>query len=229
MWEDLRAEAAGKALPEDAYKMLAHGYRESVELTPTDAGFDVAKAMAGTRQERIVEHLGLIHEYFYMEDGSPIDRDTRISTAVEIYRQIYSKLTDPVEGEDGFTRSFGDGVPDFILHDFMTACEQAEATGLVVYVRLNGYAKDRLEEPVSVKAINGRISRKVDGRDLGTCRNLIDGSYTMSPKGVIVVYESHPELQSSFKVDQTARLVAGQVDGSDADDVFDADAFSFEF
>jgi hypothetical protein len=54
-----------------------------------------------------------------------------------------------------------------------------------------------------------------------------DGSYTMSPKGVIVVKDSDKSLHSSLNVDQLAKRAAATVDevGADFEDDDDRNAF----
>ena len=202
LWDDLRIEYGGHALPDEAYTWLAHGYTDR------------------NGQKR----PGLIQTYLFMDDGNAVDRETRLSTAVEIYRQIYSKSTEPVRGDDGMTRSFGDGVPDFILHDFMSACEQAGITGHVVYVDLDPRARCRLAKtgPIPVRATHGHVIDTTNGLVVGVCDELPNGAYTMSAMGVIVVRASHPELQSTFQVTRIAKQVAGELEvlGQNADDDF---------
>lgn len=224
----------GGRLPAGWYSAVAHGQDVHEEIGPNEPDYDhrltVQARSAGqpvAPQYRLVHHEGLQHRYFYVQtaqgDLGPIPLNDRIGIAVEWLRQVYSVNTEyPILNEDGTTRSFGDGVPNYVLHDYMTALEQCHLTGLVLYVHLDPRARRRLaslRKPVTVRIVTGRLNIWViggeDGLKLGTIAKHIpvpDGTYTMSPHGVIVVNESDQSLHSRFNSEQLAIRVAGDVD-----------------
>ena len=213
-WEDLKAEyhAKGEALPAEAYDWILNGRPRKV----------------GDRVEG--REQGFYHKYTHLDDGNILSERVRRATAVEMYKQIYRKDRQPVLNQDGTIRSYPDGLPDKVLHDLLNAFEQAGLTGQVAFVTLDPQAKRRLSEPVQVKVLNGRINTWVidqkNGLKVGTLPTELvtvpDGTYMMSPKGVIVVQESVEELQSGYKLEVTTRLMSGDIEmteGIDEDDL----------
>ena len=83
-------------------------------------------------------------------------------------------------------------MPNFVLHDYLTALEMSQLTGLVVYVKLDPRARRRLAadgRSVPVRIVMGRINTWVidreNGLKLGTIAKHIevpDGVYVMSPR-----------------------------------------------
>jgi hypothetical protein len=246
--EQVKQQNGGR-LPTGWFSAVAHGEDVQEEISPTDPDYDHrvaedarAAGQAVEPQYRVIHHEGLQQHYFYVKNSQgqavPIPLNDRIGMAVEWLRQVYSIDTeDPVLNEDGTTRSFGDGVPNFVLHDYLTALEMCQLTGLVVYVRLDPRARRRLAadgRSVPVRIVTGRINTWVidneNGLKLGTLANHIrvpDGAYAMSPQGVIVVKKSDESLHSSFKVDQLAKRAAGAVDEVGADFEDDDDPYAF--
>jgi hypothetical protein len=229
----------GGRLPAGWYSAVAHGQDVQEEIGPKDPDYDhrlTAQARSAGQpvepQYRLVHHEGLQHWYFYAQtaqgDLSPIPLNERIGIAVEWLRQVYSVNTEqPVLNEDGTTRSFGDGVPNYVLHDYLTALEMCGLTGLVVFVKLDSRARRRLPAsrgPVPVRIVTGRINTWVvdseNGLKVGTIAKHIpvpDGPYMMSPYGVIIVKESDKSLRSNFKSEQLAKRAADAVDEVGAD------------
>lgn len=218
-WLDLKADCArqGVPLPSNAFDRLANGWTEETVLTAQDPDWDSAKAKRGERQVREVKHPGLDQLYFTF-DGQPMPEDFRLCTAVEIMRQRYARTTDrKLEEDSEFTQSFADGLPDFILHDYMTALEQAGLTGQVVAVELTR----RQAEPCAVQSAAGEVFDLL-GRKLGTCPTLPNGTYTMSAQGVIVVRPAAEELRSDYVASEAYREIRTLVAGN-FDDVNDED------
>jgi len=242
--EDLKARHGG-VFPKGGYQLIANGADVKEEIAPTDPDYDQQKALASLVEGRAVEQQfrairieGLKEHYFYMNGRDdktiPVPLHHRIGMAVEWLRQVYDVNTlEPRKNPEGITQSFGDGVPEYILHDYMTACEVCKLTGLVVYVKLDPRAKRRLTQPIRVKVVTGQINTWVidreNGLKIGTISKLItvpDGDYMMSAQGVVVVTESDPSLHSTFKVDQLAMRAAGIVDEVDADFEDDDDPYA---
>ncbi len=232
-------EQNGGRLPKGWFSAVTDGEDLQEEIAPADPAYDHrvaedarAAGQAVEPQYRLVRREGLRTHYFYRKDGhgqvTSVPLNDRIGIAVEWLRRVYSVDTeDPVFNEAGTTRSFGDGVPNYVLHDYMTALEWCGLTGLVVYVKLDPRARRRLAthgRSVPVRIVVGRINTWVidhgNGLKLGTIAKHVevpDGAYLMSPRGVIVVKESDESLHSRFKADQLAKRTAGVVDEVDAD------------
>jgi hypothetical protein len=246
--EDLRKQwksfldAARATHQKGWYTLAASGDDLKEVIRPGDVDYSAAKAAAGEPQERKVHIAGLKEFYFTMENSEgrmiPIPLHDRIGLAVEWLRQVYDvDVQDPKRNPDGTTRHFGDGVPDFILHDYFTALEVCGLTGVVVYATLDPRARRRLKAngvPVQVKLVTGRVKSwvidRTNGLKLGTVPTLIqvpDGVYRMSPEGVIVVQTSDSRLHSRYTVDQIAQRVVGVVDEVRPDFECDDDPFSF--
>ena len=166
-------------------------------------------ARPSNRSTGLIHYEGLRESYFHMKDSrgqvGPIPLNDRIGIAVEWLRQVYSVNTeDPVLNEDGTTRSFGDGVPNYVLHDYLTALEMCQLTGLVVFVQLDPRARRRLvanRRSVPVRIVAGRINTWVIDADNGLRVGRIakhvqvqDGAYTMSAQGVVVVKRPTPNF-----------------------------------
>jgi hypothetical protein len=211
-WHNLHAEYPN-GLPGDAYDQVVNGKKTSKRLTGREPGFN---------------------QTYYTVDDAPRMEADRLPVAVEMYCQIYNKRRDVEMKEDGTTSSYRDGLPDSVLRDYLTALEHAGLTGLVAFARLDSRARLRLKAPVAVRVVNGRINTWVVQQDNGLKLGVIpegtrvpDGSYTMSPKGVIVVKDSDKSLHSSLNVDQLAKRAAATVDevGADFEDDDDRNAF----
>jgi hypothetical protein len=245
--EQAKAQYGGR-LPKGWYSAVADGEDLQEEISPRDPDYDhtlAAERTAGRAvdpQYRLIHHAGLKEHYFYKKDSQgrvfPVPLNDRIGMAVAWLRQVYAVNTeDPLLNEDGTTRSFGDGVPNYVLHDYMTALEMCRLTGLVVYVKLDPRARRRLVangRSVSVSIVTGRINTWVvdgeNGLKVGTISRHIqvpDGTYAMSPQGVVVVKQSDESLHSTFKVDQLAKRAVGAVDEVGADVEDDDDRYAF--
>ena len=132
-WQVFR-DAAKQAGHQHWYHLAANGEDVRQTITPEDADYDPAKA--GEPQYRAVHIEGLKEHYFYMQNSQgavmPMPLHHRIGLAVEWLRRVYSVNTlEPRRNADGTTQSVGDGVPDFVLHDFLTALEVSGLTGQV--------------------------------------------------------------------------------------------------
>lgn len=205
-----------KTLDDTTYEKLANGWTEIVELGPEDEGYDPSKP--DEEQIKVLKHIGLRDKYMIDDEGKPFSKETRLTMAVEFYRQVYSKTDDPQVGEDGFTMSVGDGLPDFILNDFLTALEETpNLCGLRVFVQLNtkgGYwVKHHETEPVEVTVIAGRVYRHEDKEQLSDDHYpaLPDGNYQMSPQGVIRVAAAAGVLHSAYKAVESMQLAKGEL------------------
>ena len=142
--------------------------------------------------------------------AEPWSVETRRKLGIHWLNSVYTRNADPLIGDDNLTQSVGDGVPNFILDDVLSAEEDLGLTGWVAFVDLNGYAKRRLSQPVAVKVIGGNVLHRSNDRLLSRSPDLTipNGSYMMSPKGVIHVYESVPELHSNYKSAQVALIAS---------------------
>jgi hypothetical protein len=152
--------------------------------------------------------------------GRPWSVETRRKLGIHWLNSVYTRNADPLIGDDNFTQSVGDGVPNFILDDVLSAEEDLGLTGWVAFVDLNGYAKRRLRQPVAVKVFGGSVLHRSNDRLLSRTPDLTipNGSYMMSPKGVIHVYESVPELHSNYKSAQVALIASEDFEfGEDSD------------
>jgi hypothetical protein len=136
--------------------------------------------------------------------------ETRRKFGIHWLNTVYNRNTDPLVGEDKFTQSVGDGVPNYILDDVLSAEEDLGLTGCVAFIDLNGYAKRRLTRPVAVKALGGNIYHRSNDKLLSRTAypTIPDGSYMMSPKGVIHVFDSAPELHSDYKSNLVADIAS---------------------
>jgi hypothetical protein len=212
---------------DDWYAIAAEGRDYTVRLTPKDPDWDAAAARRGERQEKPMHFTGFNAYYLFDADGrrrSDLDRQV---LAVGLYRYIYDRNVSPKADEAGFTETYKDGLPDCVLRDLFAAYEDAGLTGLVAYVKLDPRAARRLERTSSatpVTLVTGMdatwVLERQNGLKVGTLPARLDipeGSYLMSPKGVIVVRESDQSLHSRFTVDRAAKRAAG------ADDEFGAD------
>lgn len=216
----IAAKAAnGGALPKNAYKDIANGF---------DTNEPIKDANGKTIEMRVVHHLGLFDFYTqqFVEDGNghltltgkPWSMTTRRKIGIHMLNMEYEAAKDPIVGEDGFTQSVADGKPGFIFDDILDAMEEEGMTGLRVFVDLAVHPKTA----VDVKVVAGNVYNRSNDKLLSKTSNpeLPDGVYTMSPKGIIKVYESVAELHSSFK----AELVAARAN----DEMLATDEFAFE-
>ena len=237
-WQKFRDEAKA-AGHQHWYKLAANGDDVRQVIKPEDTDYHTDKA--GEPQTRPHHIEGLKEHYFYMQNSKgaviPIPLHHRIGMAVEWFRQVYDVNTlEPRKNPDGTTQSVGDGVPDYILHDLLTAFEACGLTGQAVYAKLDPRAKRRLAAngvSVDVRIVGGQVNTwvidAVNGLKLGTVAKHIavpDGTYVMSPQGVIIVKSSDPQLRSSFKVEEIAKRAAGVVDEVDADFEDDDDPYA---
>ena len=191
-WHNLHAKYPD-GLPDDAFDRVVNGESTSKRGTERKPGFN---------------------EIYVTVDGVPRSEAHRLPVAVEIFRQIYSKDRNVEMHDDGTTSHYRDGLPDCILRDYLTALEHAGLTGLVAFVRLDSRARLRLTKPVAVRVVNGRLATWVvqsdNGLKLGVIpdgTNVPDGSYAMSPKGVIVVRQADETLRVPLESDHLVSRV----------------------
>jgi hypothetical protein len=175
----------------------------------------IPNPVTNEREQKITRTLGLIDFYFNSGDGVPWTTETRRKIGIQWLQSVYMRRNSPAIGDDGFTQSVGDGVPNFILDDILNAEEELFLTGMKVFVSLNGYAKAKLRgqtNRIPVHTVNGDVFHRSNGRILSSTPDptIMDGSYMMSPKGVITVFESVPELHSDFKAKMAAAITAGE-------------------
>ena len=183
-------------LPEDWLDLVING-REVLETVALPDG---------RVQTQLVKKPGFYHHYFYLEDGTPVPEEYRLAIAAEIFHLMAKQKPSPekVIGPDGRARTQGPavGVPDFVLHDLFTVYDRAGLTGQVVLVDLDPRAARRLERngvAIHVRSEHGSVEDIDNGRVVGECPTLPDGTYEMDVAGFIVVKASHPELQSRFR------------------------------
>ena len=196
-WHKLHAEYPD-GLPEDAYDQVVNGKKAPKALTGREPGFN---------------------RTYYTIGGNPRAEAHRLPVAVEMYRQVYGKRRNVEMNEDGTTSHYRDGLPDCVLRDYLTALERAGLTGLVAFVRLDSRAKLRLKTSVTVRIVNGRVNTWAIERATGLKVGVIpegthvpDGTYTMSPRGVIIVKEPDQSLRSLLNIDRLEQRAAGAVD-----------------
>lgn len=184
----------------------------------------------------------LDREYRYDSDGRPFTLETRLAFCIAYLNGIYSrKNTEPRIDGQGFTQSVADAVPNFMLLDLLTAETMAGLTGQVAFIQLNQCGRAYMAGhalKVPVKILDGMILRYADGKSLSSAayREIPDGTYLMSPEGVIVVKQANKYLRSDYVAqasDAAGSLSDMQLDqdydsdfAADADD--DSDDFNLE-
>jgi len=202
--------ANGGCLPDDAYDRIHNGHTETV-MVKGETG-----EITGIQEIRTPGLIDFYANQFSVSgnvlsiSGRPWSVETRRKLGIHWLNSVYTRNADPLIGDDNFTQSVGDGVPNFILDDVLSAEEDLGLTGWVAFVDLNGYAKRRLRQPVVVKVIGGSVLHRSNDRLLSRTPDLTipNGSYMMSPKGVIHVDESVPELHSNYKSAQVAHIAS---------------------
>ena len=208
-FQEAKADNGG-VLPDNVYDRIANGFTETIL---------VKDATGKVTSMEEVHTPGLVDFYtnqFSVSgttlsvSGRPWSVETRRKFGIHWLNTVYNRNTDPLVGEDKFTQSVGDGVPNYILDDVLSAEEDLGLTGCVAFIDLNGYAKRRLTRPVAVKALGGNIYHRSNDKLLSRTADptIPDGSYMMSPKGVIHVYDSAPELHSDYKSNLVADIAS---------------------
>lgn len=207
--------AGGHGLPKDGYKWASLGRKRRVKIQPTDADYN--KAVGGDQWREIEDRPGLIQKFFYAPDAQGvlkfIRKEYRYQIVAEYYRRMYRRKVDLRYDAKGHVMHYPDGMPDYVVNDFLSMLQEAGLTGLVVVVHLNHYAKTHLTEPVVVvRKEDGGIYRLDGDKLLGESLELATGTYTMSPAGVIVVAEATPELRSTYALEQAKAAVEAKED-----------------
>ena len=199
------------------YKQIADGWDKPILHVPS-------MGRPGELLETEEHHIGLqdLFNYRYesMTLGMPksvklskdkLSKDFQVRLVIAWLNTVYTRKS----GEYGIS----DGVPNWMLNILFDAYEELGMTGQVEFLVLTYWAKKNISEPVVVTALeNGMVMIKETGKIITKIPSwtLPDGDYLMSPAGVIVVQEAHPELRSDWKPGEVINVADGQF-GYDAD------------